>query len=201
MIDPNFVVVGVVLQTIGGYSYLVDTIKGKVQPNRGSWLLWSIAPLVAFAAEISQGVGIQSLTTFIVGFVPLVIFIASFVNKKAKWQLTRFDLVCGGLSIIGLVLWLVTRIGNVAILFALLADGLAALPTVAKSYEYPESENSAVFVFGVLNAVIGLLAMEVWNFEHYAFPLYLLIINCIFVLLIKYKFGKSKYLQPLDAYI
>ena len=77
MINANFVFVGVFFQSIGGLSYLIDTVRGKIKPNKVSWFLWSLAPLIAFAAEVKQGVGIQSLTTFIVGFVPLIIFIAS----------------------------------------------------------------------------------------------------------------------------
>src|SRR5690348_177693 len=111
MINPNFVIIGVIVQFLGGLSYLIDTVKGKVKPNRVSWLLWSIAPLVAFAAEIKQGVGIQSLTTFIVGFVPLLIFISSFVNKKAEWNLSKFDILCGVLSVLGLFGWYITKVG------------------------------------------------------------------------------------------
>lgn len=189
MINPNFVILGVILQSFGGFSYFVDTIKGKVQPNKVSWLLWSIAPLVAFAAEISQGVGIQSLTTFIVGFVPLVIFISSFTNKKAEWKLGRLDIICGILSFLGIILWYITKVGNIAILFAIIADGLAALPTIVKSYSYPETENDLVYLFGVVNAGIGLLAIQTWNFEHYGFPAYLLLVTTILTVLIRFKIG------------
>src|SRR6266568_7982361 len=105
MLNQNFVIVGMLIGTIGTLVYIVDTLKGKVKPNRVSFLLWSIAPFIAFAAEIKQGVGLQALMTFVVGFLPLTIFIASFVNKKAEWKLTGFDLMCGALSIVGLVLW------------------------------------------------------------------------------------------------
>jgi len=98
------VFLGVGLQFIGGLTYLIDTVKGKIKPNKISWLLWSIAPLIAFFAEIKQGVGVQAFTTFIVGFVPLLVFLASFVNKQAEWKLSRFDLVCGALSLAGLAL-------------------------------------------------------------------------------------------------
>jgi hypothetical protein len=190
MIHPNFVIVGAIIQFIGSWSYLSDTLKGKVKPNRVSWLLWAIAPLIAFFAQINQGVGIQALTTFIVGFVPLVIFIASFFNKEAEWQLGRLDIICGILSILGLVLWQITKVGNVAILFALIADGLASAPTIVKSYKYPETENHSVFLFGTINAAIGLLVLTDWGFEYSGFPVYLLIINALFVLLIKFKLGK-----------
>lgn len=190
MIHPNFVVLGALLQFFGSASYLFDTIKGKVQPNKVSWFLWALAPLIAFFAQLQQGVGVQALTTFIVGFVPLIIFIASFVNKKAEWKITRLDIACGVLSLIGIALWFVTQVGNVAIFFALIADALAAIPTIVKAYRYPETENDSVFVFGTINAVIGLLAISTWTFEYYGFPLYLLIVNALFVLLIRFKFGK-----------
>lgn len=191
MVNPNFVIVGVIIQTLGSIGYFLDTIKGKIKPNRVSWLLWSIAPMLAFFAMLSQGVGIQSLTTFIVGFIPLIIFVASFVNKNAEWKLGKVDFACGILSILGLIMWWVTKVGNIAIVFGILADGLAAIPTIIKSWSQPESENDMIFITGVVNAVIGVLALQRWNFEDYAFPIYLVFINLILVLLIKFKLGKK----------
>lgn len=196
MLNPNYVIVGVLIQIIGSWSYLRDTVNGKIQPNKVSWLLWSIAPLVAFFAEVSQGVGILSLTTFIVGFIPLVIFIASFVNKKARWDLTRFDLICGALSFLGLILWYFTKVGNIAIFFSIIADGLAAVPTILKSYHHPESESATIFLFGVINAAIGMLVISQWNFENYGFPLYLFFVNLVLGLLIYFKFGKAQSKTP-----
>jgi len=197
MISPSFVILGIIIQSVGGVGYLLDTIKGRVQPNKVSWLLWSIAPLVAFAAELSQGVGIQSLTTFIVGFIPLVVLIASFTNKKAEWKLGKLDIICGILSFLGIILWFITKVGNVAILFSIIADGLAAIPTIIKSYSHPESESHLIYSLGVVNAGIGLLAIQSWNFEHWGFPAYLLGVNLILAILIGFKLGKSRHLNKL----
>ncbi len=191
MINENFVIIGVIIQFIGGLSYLIDTVKGKIQPNKVSWLLWSIAPLIAFIAEIKQGIGILSLTTFIVGFVPLLIFISSFVNKKAEWKLNAFDLTYGLLSIIGLILWYITKVGNVAIFFSILADGLASIPTIVKSYKEPETENHLPFTLGIPNSVIAILTIRNWNFQSYGFPAYLLFVNSIIAVLVRYKIGKK----------
>lgn len=190
MINENFVILGFILTLIGGFSYLVDTVKGKIKPNRVSWFLWAVAPLIAFYAEIKQGVGIQSLMTFSVGFVPLLVFFATFTNKKSVWKLGRLDLMCGLLSIIGLVLWQITKIGNIAISFSILADGLAAIPTVVKSYTAPESENYKVYLFSMANAILTLFTINVWNFAHYAFPFYILLIDVILFVLIKFRLGK-----------
>ncbi|KKP69393.1 hypothetical protein A2X44_04550 [candidate division CPR3 bacterium GWF2_35_18] len=191
MISPNFIFLGVFLQLIGGFSYIRDTLKGKIKPNKVSWLLWSIVPFIAFVAEIQQGVGILSLATFILGFVPLLVFIASFFNKKAEWKIQKLDIICGILSFMGLILWLITDIGNFAILFSIMADLLAGIPTVVKSYTNPESENDVVYLFGFINAGIALLTISLWNFEHFAYPIYLLIVNIILVTLIRFKIGKK----------
>jgi len=190
MINENFVILGAVIAFIGGISYLIDTIKGKAKPNRVSWFLWSLAPFIAFAAEIKEGVGIQSLMTFMVGFSPLLVFLASFINKKATWQLKRFDFICGALSVIGIIFWLLTKNGNIAIFFSIVADGLAAIPTLVKSYSFPETENYHVYLTAAINAAITLLAIDIWNFAHFGFPLYILVLCSVLVFLIKFRAGK-----------
>ncbi len=70
MLPSGFVLVGTLIGAAGSIAYLVDTIRGKVKPNRVSFLLWSIAPFIAFAAQIDQGVGIESVMTFATGFPP-----------------------------------------------------------------------------------------------------------------------------------
>lgn len=190
ILHHNFVILGVLIGFVGGLSYLISTIKGKTKPNRVTWFFWALAPLVAFAAEVKEGVGIQSLMTFGVGFSPLLIFLASFVNKESVWELKRFDFVCGALSIIGLFLWYMTKNGNFAIFFSILADGTAAVPTLVKSYRFPETENYHVYLTAVISAVITLLTIEIWDFANFGFPIYILILCATFVFLIKFRAGK-----------
>lgn len=191
MINEKFVFVSVALILLGDLSYLFYTIKGKVRPNKVTWFLWALAPLVAFAAEVKQGVGLSSLTTFAFGAVPLFIFLASFLNKKADWKVTKFDLICGAFSLLGLILWGITKVGNLAILFGIAADGLAAVPTVVKAYQAPETENERVYLFNGLGGVITLLTIKQCDFTHAAFPLYILIGCSTLFLLIKFKLGKK----------
>jgi hypothetical protein len=66
MINPNFVYLGMLFQFAGGMSYLIDTVKGKIQPNRVSWTLFVLAPALAFFAQLQQGVGMEIWATFIV---------------------------------------------------------------------------------------------------------------------------------------
>ena len=129
--------------------------------------------------------------TFSVGFCPLAIFIASFINKKAVWKLSSLDYIFGVLSLIGLLLWWVTKIGNIAIIFSILADGLAAVPTIVKSYKFPETENAAPFTIGTIGALISALTINNWTFKYFAFPIYIMSVNSIIFFLIYSKIGKK----------
>ena len=190
LLHPNFVILGFLIGLTGSLSYLVSTIKGKTKPNRVTWFFWALAPLIAFVAEIREGVGIQALMTFGVGFGPLLIFLASFINRESVWKLGRFDFVCGALSLIGLFLWYLTKDGNFAIFFSILADGAAAVPTLMKSHRFPETENYHVYLAAAISAIITLFTIETWNFAHFGFPVYILILCTILVLLIKFRAGK-----------
>ena len=189
MLDERFVWVGFILSFYGGLSYLIDTLKGKTKPNRVTWFFWALAPLIAFAAEIQKGVGLQVWMTFSVGFNPLLILIASFFNKKSYWELKKNDYYFGGFALLGVIIWQITGEGNMAILFSILADGFAAIPTVIKSYFEPETESSTIFLFGMINSGITLLTIKTWNFAHWGFPVYIFGICAILYLLIRFKFG------------
>jgi len=190
MININFVYLGLLINLLGGISYIRDTIIGKIQPNRVSWGLWGLGVMIAFAAEIKQGVGVQSLATFMVGFTPLLIFFASFLNKKAYWKLTKFDALCGLLSLAGITLWLLTKNANVAILFSIFADLMAGIPTLVKSYKFPESENWIEFASSFISVSIAMLTLKQFGFAFIAFPLYIFCYDLVAFLLIKFKLGK-----------
>lgn len=192
MINENFVFLGAVIFFFGSIGYFIDTLKGKVKPNRATWFLWSLAPLIAFTAQIKEGVGIhQALLTLTVGFIPLVILGSSFINKKAYWKIGKLDIICGSLSLLGLFLWQLTGTGFIAIFFAIFADGLAAFPTVIKSLKFPETENWVLYFANAISALITLLTIKVWNFETFGFALYIFLLTLLLAVLIKFKIGRQ----------
>jgi hypothetical protein len=187
MIDERFAILGALLGFIGFFSYLRDTISGKATPNRVSWFLWGATPLIAFGAELQHGVGWPALMTFMVGFRPMTIFLASFLNREARWALTRLDTICGVLAIIGIILWRTTGSGSMAILFSILADGLASVPTIVKAYRAPESESWLFFLFAGLGGAITLLTIDTWDIAHYGFPVDIMAIGFLLAVLIAFR--------------
>lgn len=195
MLNEKFIILGALLSFYGGLSYLIDTLKGKTKPNRVTWFLWALAPMIAFTAQLEKGVGLTALMTFMAGFNPAMIVLASFVNKKAYWKLNRMDYIYGAISIFAIIIWQITGEGNLAILFSIIADAFASLPTIIKSYKEPETENSTIFLFGMINSGLTLLTIKDWSFAQWGFPVYIFVICIAIYALVKFKLGlfiKSK---------
>lgn len=189
MLDVHFVILGAVIGSIGTAKYLWDTVRGTTQPNRVTWLLWATAPLLAFAVELHDGVGLQALMTFTVGFGPLLILVASFWSPGAAWRIGRLDWICGLLSVAGLVLWLVTRHGTIAIWASIGADALAALPTLRKSLVAPHTETAAAYAAAAVNAALTLLTVKHLTTAAVGFPLYILVVATLESVLIAGRVG------------
>jgi hypothetical protein len=178
------VVVAAVLSILAASVYIRSMFTGKTKPNRVTWLMWAVAPLIAAAASLSSGVGWAVLPVFMAGFSPLMIFTASFFAKKAYWKLSTFDYFCGVLSGLALVMWWLTKNANVAIVFAIASDALASIPTLVKSWSNPETESIWPYVVGIFGAASSLVVAAVLTFSAYAFPSYLLVINPLVLLAI-----------------
>ncbi|MCX6739779.1 MAG: hypothetical protein NTZ49_00945 [Candidatus Parcubacteria bacterium] len=190
------VIVGAIIQLAGIASYIKETLTGSTKPNRVTWLLWSVAPMIATFAALSAGVRWSVLPVFMSGFGPFLVFLASFINKNSYWKLEKFDYICGLCSILALILWGITKEPSIAIIFAIASDGFAAVPTIIKSWKYPKTETVTPYITGLLNSSTSFAAITVWNFSSVAFPVYLVIIN---ILLSSYVFKKYILKKTLSA--
>jgi hypothetical protein len=189
VINVNFVFLGAAIGATGTSLYLRDTLRGTTQPNRVTWLLWAVAPLLAAAVEFRSGVGLRTLTTFMIGFMPLLVFAASFHNPKALWKIGTIDYVCGALSVGATIAWLLTQNSVVGISGAIAADFLAGIPTVMKSWTHPESETVTSYIGAVLNTGILLLTVTHWTTAVAAFPIFIVAMASVQSVLVGGKLG------------
>ena len=184
MISENWIYLGSAIGALGAAVYLRDTLRGTTQPNRVTWLLWAVAPLLAAAVELDEGVGLRALPTFMVGFMPLLVFLGSFHNSASVWRIRRIDYACGLMSVVGTVTWLVTRNGVLAISAAIAADFMAGVPTVMKSWTHPETETVHSYAGAVISMGVLLLTVTHWTFDEVAFPIFILFMASVEVVLV-----------------
>jgi hypothetical protein len=191
VINVHFIYLGAAIGAVGSLIYARDTWRGTTQPNRVTWLLWAVAPLLAAAVEIRAGVGLRALTTFMIGFMPLVVLASSFHNSAAVWRIRRLDYVCGAMSLVGTATWLVTQNGVAGIVAAIAADFLAGIPTMMKSWSHPESETVTSYIGAVINSGLLLLTVVHWTTEVAAFPVFIVCIATTQVVLVGLKPGPA----------
>lgn len=176
------VIASIIISIYGSASYIRDTLRGTTQPNRVSWSMWALAPLIGTAAALSAGADPWTTARiFLAGLIPLIVFIASFVNKQSYWKLTGFDILCGVCSLGAVVVWIFVHQPIYAILLAAIGDGFAALPTIRKAWRHPETESGVIFIMSLLSVALVLPSITVFNIQNTAFQIYLVTVNSILI--------------------
>ena len=170
------------INIVAYFFYFKGILGGKVKPNLVSWSIWTIAPLLAFFFQIKAGAGLSSLPVFMAGFCPLLVIILAIVKRNSYWKLTALDIYCGALALIALLLYITTQNLSISILFAILSDGLAAVPTIVKTWKFPDTESPGPYIAGLSGNVLGLLIIDNWIFTIYSFGLYNILINVCLIL-------------------
>lgn len=180
-----------IASSISSLIYMVDTLKGKTKPNRVTFLIWGL-PIVAAMASNSDGFSSASLIVYSAGIMPLLTFFCSFINKNAYWKLGLLDYICGFFALVALLFWFITKEPNITVTAALVADFLAAIPTIIKAHKHPETETRISFLIFSIAQALNLICIERWSFKDSAFQIYLLILNVVFTYLLYRKKKVSK---------
>lgn len=169
----------ILLRLASGGRYAWGVIMGRARPNPVTWFLWGSTAMVAFAAQLTGGVGAQALVTFVLGLGPLVVALLATVRGHLRAHLTPFTFACAAITLGGIFLWQATSNPTLAIACSIAADFAASLPTLRKGYHDPGSEYALPYFLSMCSMVITLLTITTWNFETYAFPIYMLCINTL----------------------
>ncbi|MBD0690872.1 hypothetical protein [Streptomyces sp. CBMA123] len=175
-----------VLNVCGSGVYALRTLRGSVRPNPVTWLLWTLAPGVAFAAQVAHHAGLSAITTLSVGLGPLLVCLCAL--SRPELRSTRpppAELCCAGLCVGALVGWWLTADPDTALALSILADGCAALPTVVKCYRYPETEERTAYTLMAVSAAVTLLTLSAWTFAAAGFSCYLVALYATLLVLLR----------------
>jgi hypothetical protein len=181
MLPEKIIFVGVLINLIGLFWYIKDVIKGGTKPNLVSWFIWSLAPFIGVFFQFKAGAGLSILPIFMAGFTSLVVIIIAILKKNGYWKINSFDIFCGIISLLALILYVFTHNLSISILFAIISDALAYIPTIRKSWSFPETETGLMYATGIVSNLIGLLTINTWTFPIYSFGVYIILFNAIVV--------------------
>jgi hypothetical protein len=146
-----------------------------------------LAPFIGVFFQLKAGAGLSVIPVFMAGFGPLIIIVVSLFRRNSVWKITGLDIICGILALMALILYIFAHNLGISIIFAILSDALGGIPTVVKSWKFPNTETGAMYLIGILNNTIGLLIIKNWIFSIYSFNAYLIIMNLVIVFAIYHK--------------
>lgn len=173
------------LQSLFYVPYIRDVLRGSTRPHRGSWAIWCVLSVIVLASQRADG-GRWSLVMVIaqlVGGVTILLLAAD----RGVGGTSRIDLGLGAIAAAGLIGWYLAGDPTVATLCVVLADCIAIIMMLPKTYAHPYSETRSSFVFSAASGVFAMLAVGSLEFGLLLYPAYLTIADAVVVALITYR--------------
>jgi hypothetical protein len=180
-----------ILGIVGAVPYIYDTYRRKTKPQRFAWVIFLIVSVISFASQFSLG---ARASLFFFGWIVCnnVIIVALSLRKNGGYGgLSLVNVVSFCLALAGIVLWQMTNSPVVALVGALVADGIGASLIVVKSYLHPQSETVFMWFLGIISGVLNILAVGSFQPALLAFPVYLTIFDVLIVLAVF--FGRRRH--------
>lgn len=154
--------VAVVLTFLAYIPYYRDILKGRTHPHIYSWFLWSVLTILLVALQIKGGAGAAAWVTASAGLLCIGVVLLSL--KRGTRDITTSDKVVAILSLLAIGFWLIAHQPLVSVVLVIIADMLAFIPTIRKSYHEPYSETLSLYVTNALRFCLALLAVEHYTF-------------------------------------
>jgi hypothetical protein len=187
-----FAVASLIVSIAANIPYTIETIQGKVKPERISWLLWTLlGGTYFFSALFANG---AAWFTFgeLVG--PVVILLLSLkYGVGGKSRLDKYSLM---VALIAFCLLFVLDGVLISLLLALFIDGIGAFLTIRKLLLDPASESRNFWMLAAVAGTLALLSLDIYNLETMLFPVYVVLLS-IFIS-IKANPSKVKNLKQVE---
>jgi hypothetical protein len=168
--------IGSILPLASSGVYVGSIIRGKSKPHRMTRFLLALITglsfLALYANHDTSGVWL-ALASFVESGIILVL---SFKFGVGGWE--RLDYICLIICLAGLVVW-----GLTGLLAAIIADCVAIIPALRKTIRQPHTESWLFYALGVLAAAAIMIAGP-YGWQSLLYPLYLFVINAVFVFVI-----------------
>lgn len=184
MLSSSIIYLAVPVIVISYFFYFKDIFYGQTRPNLVSWFLWMLGPFIGVFFILKAGGGLSALPVFMAGLGPLVVVIVSLLRKNSIWKINGFDIFCGILSLMALIIYVLTHNLGVSIVFAILSDAWAFTPTYIKAWKFPKTEHSGVYSASIFSNILALLIIKNWIFVIYSFSIYLIIANMVMMFIL-----------------
>lgn len=174
--------IAVALTFIAYIPYYRDVLKGNTRPHVYSWSLWGLLTILIVALQVKGGAGSATWVTAAAGLLCLGVVALSL--KGGKKDITTSDTITAILSLIATGFWLIADQPVVSIILVVLADTLAFVPTVRKSWNQPYAETLSLWVTNSIRFTLALIAVEHYTILSALWPASWVVMNGLFSIML-----------------
>jgi len=177
-----FGLASLVLSVVGHIFYIRSIFVDGTKPHPFTWLLFTILDGTVFLVQFLHGGGpgawLLGLTTIFGG----IVFVISLV--KGEKRIATIDWICLLAALAGIATWIVTNNPFYAVALACMTELVAKAPTFRKSYLRPHEESITIWISGIINFTLSLIALTSHTFTTVLFPAVIIITNVLLVAMI-----------------
>lgn len=170
--------IAVILTFVGYIPYVKDILKGKTHPHVYSWFLWGLITIIVFALQISDHAGPGAFVTLTAGILCLVVLLLGI--KFGKKDITVLDTGLLVLTLIAIFVWLFAKRPILSVILVTLADLLAFMPTIRKSWNKPDTETLIHYQINTFRFVLAIFALTHYSIITALYPVTWLFANGLF---------------------
>lgn len=159
------------------FPYIHSVLKGKTKPHVFSWLIWGLATLVVFSAQLADGAGVGAWSIGVSGTAALFIAFLAY-QRRSELVIARTDWIFFILALLSLPLWYWTKDPLWAVIILTTVDTLGFIPTFRKAYHKPHEEQLLLYGFMSVYNLIAIAALEHYSWATVLFPA-VVSFNCV----------------------
>jgi hypothetical protein len=146
------------LEALGVVPYWWAAWQGKARANIVSWFTWTLLTLIIAAAAFSSNDWRVGLVVLGNALGTSSVVVLGFWRGYAR--LTRFDVICQIVALLGLVSWLALHTILPAVLVTITIDAVALLPTIRHAWHKPAEEAWLVYALQSAGSLCALLSSD-----------------------------------------
>lgn len=154
-------IIAAIFAIIGNVPYLWDVFKGKVKPHPYTWLVWTIVSCIVFFGQIAKGAGVGAIPTGASEIFTVIIFFFSL--RYGFKHITKTDTAFLIIALAGLIPWILTKDPTISVIIAVSIDLVGFIPTLRKTWKFPETEIPILYGMNVLRHILMLFALQAYN--------------------------------------
>lgn len=156
--------------TIGAFIPYIRSIRaGITRPHVFTWLIWGIATLVVFIAQLVSDGGAGAWPTGVSGAITCYIAYLAY-RHRGDDRTTRLDWLFFAAAMTAIPCWYFTSDPLAAVLILTLVDLLGYGPTLRKVYHRPQEEQALLYVLTTIRNLLAMVATADYSLATLLFP-------------------------------